>query len=108
VRNPGNKCVGLIIRRSWVRSPLAPLVILSGLLFGSCTLTWVTGRYRYAHDKAPTLEAAKKLREEMLERIADGRDPATRATVGELLDRWLELAELELTTRVSTRATSSG
>ncbi len=61
----------------------------------------VTGRYRYAYDKAATLEAAKRLRDEMLERIADGRDPATRATVGELLDRWLALAELEMTTRVT-------
>jgi hypothetical protein len=55
----------------------------------------VTGRYRYAYEKAASLEAAKKVRDEMLERIADGRDPATRATVGELLDRWLALAELE-------------
>ncbi len=61
----------------------------------------VTGRYRYAYDKAPTLHAAEKLRAEMLERIEDGRDPATRATVGELLDRWLELAEIELTTRAT-------
>ena len=30
----------------------------------------VTGRYRYVYEKAASLEAAKKLREEMLERVA--------------------------------------
>jgi hypothetical protein len=41
----------------------------------------VAGRYWYAYDQASTLEAAKKLREERLERRADGRDPAAHTTV---------------------------
>jgi hypothetical protein len=33
----------------------------------------------------------------MVGRIADGREPTVKATVGELLDKWLAVAELELT-----------
>jgi integrase len=61
----------------------------------------VTGRYRYAYESARNLDEAKERREEMVGRIADGREPTVKATVGELLDKWLAVAELELTTRVT-------
>jgi integrase len=61
----------------------------------------VTGRYRYAYESARDLKSAKQLREEMVGRIADGREPTVKATVAELLDRWLAVADLEFTTRVT-------
>ena len=59
----------------------------------------VTGRYRYVYEYAQDERAAQRLRDELVRRIAQGREPATKATVGELLDRWLAVADLELTTR---------
>ncbi|HEX9031028.1 MAG TPA: hypothetical protein VF834_04235, partial [Streptosporangiaceae bacterium] len=59
----------------------------------------VTQRYRYAYDYAS--EEAERKRDAMIERIAEGREPLNKATVNELIDRWLSVAELELSTRVS-------
>ena len=59
----------------------------------------VTRRYRYVYEYAQDERAAQRLRDELVRRIAQGREPATKATVGELLDRWLAVADLELTTR---------
>jgi integrase len=61
----------------------------------------VTQRYRYAYDHASSKEAAEHKRDAMIERIAEGREPLNKATVNELIDRWLSVAELELSTRVS-------
>lgn len=61
----------------------------------------ITGRYRYAYETARNLDEAKECREEMVRRIADGREPTVKATVGDLLDKWLAVAEIELTTRVT-------
>jgi integrase len=61
----------------------------------------VTQRYRYAYDHAGSQEEAERKRDAMIERIAEGREPLNKATVNELLDRWLSVAELELSTRVS-------
>src|SRR5260370_27659090 len=60
----------------------------------------VTARYRYAYESSRNLDEAKERREEMVGRIADGREPTVRATAGELLDKWLAVAELELTAGV--------
>lgn len=61
----------------------------------------VTQRYRYAYDHAGSHAEAERKRDAMIERIAEGREPLNKATVNELLDRWLTVAELELSTRVS-------
>ena len=60
----------------------------------------VTQRYRYAYDHADSLEEAERKRAAMIKRIEQGREPLNKATVNELLERWLSVAELELSTRV--------
>lgn len=60
----------------------------------------VTKRYRYAYEYAPDEETARRKRDELIARVAQGREPMNRATVNELLNRWLSVAELELSTRV--------
>jgi integrase len=60
----------------------------------------VTQRYRYAYDRADSLEEPERKRATMLKRIEQGREPLNKATVNELLERWLSVAELELSTRV--------
>jgi integrase len=42
---------------------------------------------------------AEKIRTRLLNQVDERRNPKTRATVNQLLDRWLTLAELEQTTR---------
>jgi hypothetical protein len=61
----------------------------------------VTQRYRYVYEHAGSLEAAERKRDAMIERIAQGREPLNKATVDDLIERWLTVAELELSTRVS-------
>jgi hypothetical protein len=61
----------------------------------------VTQRYRYAYDHADSREEAEGKRDAMIKRIAEGREPLNKATVDDLLERWLAVAELELSTRVS-------
>ena len=61
----------------------------------------VTQRYRYVYEHADSLEAAERKRDAMIERIAQGREPLNKATVDDLIERWLTVAELELSTRVS-------
>jgi hypothetical protein len=61
----------------------------------------VTQRYHYAYDHASSREEAERKRDAMIERIAEGREPLNKATVNELIDRWMTVAELELSTRVS-------
>ena len=69
----------------------------------------ITKRYRYTYDSAANLEEAVRKRDELIERLAEGREPAEKATVSMLLDRWMEVADLALSTRVThERATSSG
>ncbi|MET9019611.1 hypothetical protein ABZV93_06495 [Actinopolymorpha sp. NPDC004070] len=43
---------------------------------------------------------AEKVRTQLLAQVDERRNPRTRATVNQLLDRWLEMVELERTTRV--------
>ena len=68
----------------------------------------VTQRYRYVYEHADSLEAAERKRDAMIERIAQGREPLNKATVDDLIERWLTVAELELSTRVSYEDISSG
>jgi hypothetical protein len=39
----------------------------------------ITKRYRYAFDSAATLEEAERKRDELVERLAEGREPAEKA-----------------------------
>ena len=59
----------------------------------------ITGRYRYAYESAGSAEEAEAKKAELIEQISQGRQPQTKATVSDLLDRWLGVAELELNTR---------
>jgi hypothetical protein len=60
----------------------------------------VTKRYGYAYRQAPTLEEAEVLRDKLLADIAEGRQPRKEATFGQLLDAALEVAQLDVSTRV--------
>ena len=44
---------------------------------------------------------AERVRTRLLNQVDERRNPRTKATVNQLLDRWLEVAELETTTRNS-------
>jgi hypothetical protein len=46
-----------------------------------------------------TAQEAEKIRTRLLSQVDDRRNPRTRATVDQLLDRWLDVVELESTTR---------
>jgi integrase len=59
----------------------------------------VTKRQRYLRETARTHKEAERALTRLLAQVDEQRTPNTNATVGYLLDRWLELAQLELTTR---------
>jgi integrase len=59
----------------------------------------ITKRYRYRYEQTDTLHEAEAARDRMLADLAAGREPRTKATFGELLDRMLEVADLDFTTR---------
>jgi integrase len=59
----------------------------------------ITKRYRYAYDFAASLDDAEARKADLIEAIAQGRQPQVKATVSDLIDRWLEVAELELNTK---------
>ena len=61
----------------------------------------ITKRYRYAYDYADTEEQAECRRAALIDQITKGRAPQARATVSDLVDRWLSVAELELITSVN-------
>jgi hypothetical protein len=61
----------------------------------------ITKRYRYVYDSASTEEQAERRRAALIEQITQGRVPQARATVSDLIDRWLSVAELELITTVN-------
>src|SRR5262245_65979348 len=56
----------------------------------------ITKRYRYAYDYAGTEEEAERRRAALVGQVSKGRAPQARATVSDLIDRWLGVAELEL------------
>ncbi len=59
----------------------------------------VTKRQRYLRETARTQREAERALTRLLSQVDEQRTPNTSATVGYLLDRWLEVAQLELTTR---------
>ena len=61
----------------------------------------ITKRYRYAYDSASTEEEADRRRAALTDQIANGRTPQARATVSDLIDRWLSVTELELITTLN-------
>jgi hypothetical protein len=61
----------------------------------------ITKRYRYAYDSAGTEEEAERRRAALIGQVTKGRAPQARATVSDLIDRWLSVAELELITMVN-------
>ncbi len=59
----------------------------------------LTGRQLRHRKTVKTEEEAQIALGRLLEDAATGRRPDTRVTVGELLDRYMEVAELDLSTR---------
>lgn len=66
----------------------------------------VTGRRNYLEEivrfdqsDRQTRRAAEKMRVKLLSQLDERRNPRTKATVNQLLDRWLEVVEVERTTR---------
>ena len=55
----------------------------------------ITKRYRYQYEQTDTLPEAEAARDRTLADLAAGREPRTKATFGELVDRMLEVADLE-------------
>jgi integrase len=67
----------------------------------------VTKRQRYLRETAHTHKEAERALTRLLSQVDEQRTPNTSATVGYLLDRWLELAQPELTTRDTYQAYSA-
>jgi integrase len=61
----------------------------------------ITGKRRNLTGTAPTKRKAQALRARLLTQVNEGRRPATDATVAQLLARWLEVADLAWSTRVT-------
>lgn len=59
----------------------------------------ITKRYRRTYEYAPTYEAAVARRDELVKQVTEGRDAGTKATVSVLLDRWMAVADLAVSTR---------
>jgi integrase len=61
----------------------------------------ITGKRRNLTGTARTKREAQALRARLLIQVNEGRRPATDATVAQLLARWLEVADLAWSTRVT-------
>jgi integrase len=61
----------------------------------------ITGKRRHLTGTARTKRDAQALRARLLNQVNEGRRPATDATVAQLLARWLEVADLAWSTRVT-------
>src|SRR5690349_18114340 len=63
----------------------------------------VSKKRHYLVDVVPAgpgaAKEAEKVRTRFLNQVDERRNPRTKATVNQLIDRWLEVAELERTTR---------
>ena len=59
----------------------------------------LTGRKHYLKEAVGTRRDAERVRTRLLSQVDEDRSPRTRATVNQLLDRHLEVIELEPTTR---------
>src|SRR5215212_6497703 len=61
----------------------------------------LTGKRRNLTGTARTKREAQALRARLLTQANEGRRPATDATLAQLLERWLEMADLAWSTRVT-------
>jgi integrase len=61
----------------------------------------ITGKRRNLTGTARTKREAQALRARLLNQVNEGKRPATDATVAQLLARWLEVADLAWSTRVT-------
>jgi hypothetical protein len=61
----------------------------------------LTGKRRNLTGTARTKREAQALRARLLTQVDEGRRPATDATLAQLLERWLEVADLAWSTRVT-------
>ena len=61
----------------------------------------VTGKRRNLTGTARTKREAQALRARLLTQVDEGRRPATDATLAQLLERWLEMADLAWSARVT-------
>jgi integrase-like protein len=61
----------------------------------------LTGKRRNLSGTARTKREAQALRARLLTQANEGKQPATDATVAQLLERWLEMADLAWSTRVT-------
>jgi hypothetical protein len=61
----------------------------------------LTGRKTYLKETHPTREAAQRAKDRLVAQVEAERIPDQAATVAYLLDRWVEVAEHELSTRVT-------
>jgi integrase len=61
----------------------------------------LTGKRRNLTGTARTKREAQDLRARLLTQVDEGRRPATDATLAQLLERWLEMADLAWSTRVT-------
>lgn len=59
----------------------------------------LTGRRRDLTETATTYAEAKRARTRLQNQVDERRSPRTRATVDQLLDRWLEVLDVEVSTR---------
>jgi hypothetical protein len=59
----------------------------------------ITKKPRYLSETTKTYDDAEKAMTRLLAQVDRERSPTTSGTVGYLLSRWLEVADLELTTR---------
>ncbi|MGH8930140.1 MAG: hypothetical protein ACRDZO_05745 [Egibacteraceae bacterium] len=55
-----------------------------------------------------TRKEAEQLRTRLLSKVGQGRTSGSKATLGEVLERWLDAAELEMTTRTATSTLRAG
>ncbi|MFG3418705.1 hypothetical protein [Micromonospora sp. NPDC048063] len=64
----------------------------------------ISGKRHYLTETIPAgrtaAKEAEKARTRLLAQVDDRRNPRTRATLDQLLDRWLEVADIEATTRM--------
>jgi integrase len=63
----------------------------------------VTGKRRNLTGTARTKREAQALRARLVNQVNEGKRPAADATVGQLLERWLEVADLAWSTRATYR-----
>jgi integrase len=59
----------------------------------------LTGKDHYLQDTATSAREAEEVRTRLLSQVDERRQPRSKATVGMLLDRWLEVSDVEASTR---------